>query len=286
MAYRELNDADYSALRKRLIKEKGSALQREFLGVLKDSTQFIAWIENATETHDEGTDFDLVSDKLSEDEFRELPASAEKDLFEKWEAITPAQACRATFWGYMTLRHIKEGKIEACYLAANGGTLPRGLERIDKALSGGDAKDIDNIVRTAIRRLSGLPEARGNRTVYVDCPFARAWWRGHIAREVCDTAQADLEKVTKVLRINQAYWENLINSAVSKSSVFGDTNIRASLIWALSDLIDNKDKKSLFVAKTIEKIIKRIGIRLAWQELSVFSADELKALFEKEFLSE
>ena len=29
-------------------------------------------------------------------------------------------------------------------------------------------------VRTVLRRLGGLPEVRGNRSVYVDCPFARA----------------------------------------------------------------------------------------------------------------
>lgn len=285
MAYREFNDADYTNLRKDLIREKGSELQKEFLHILKDSNQFTAWLEERVKIEEEGVDFDLVVDALSENEFKDLPALMEKELFGKWKAITPAQACRATFWGYMTLRHIKESKISSYYLAAKGGTLPGGLERIDAALRDGGAKGIDDIVRTALRRLSGLPGVRGNRTVYTDCTFARAWWRGHITREICEETPAAAEKITEILRVNQTYWENFINPAVSKNSVFGDTKIRASLIWALSDLLDDENKKPLFVAKNLEKIIKRVGVRLAWQELAVFPSKELKALFEKEFLA-
>lgn len=283
MTYKEFTDAEYSDLRKRLIKEKGSALQKEFLNILKDSDQFIPWVEGQI-TIKSGKDFDLVSDNLSESEFKDSPVSIEKELFDKWEDITPAQACRSTFWGYMTLQHIKEKKIHSHYLAANGGTLPSGLERIDGVLDSGEAVKIDGIVRTAIRRLSGLPEARGNRTVYVDCPFARAWWRGYITQEVYNITSANPKEVIEVLRVKQNYWEELINCAVSRNSVFGDTNIRAALIWALSDLLDDKSKKTLFEADTLKKVIKQVGVRLAWQELAVFSPDKLKTLFEKEFL--
>lgn len=279
MAYREFNGEDYTALRKKLLKEDGSAFQKEFLNALKDDEQFIHFIEERVKIEKEGEDFELLSDKRSESEFKRPPAAAEKELFQKWGAITPAQACRATFWGYMTLRHIKEGKINAHFLAANGGTLPGGLERIDAALSSGDEKSIDSIVRAALRRLSGLPEARGNRTVYVDCPFARTWWRGHIAQQVCETTDADLEKVIDTLRFSQGYWEKLIESVVSKNSVFGDIKIRAALIWALSERDDKGNVKAL------HSTIKQIGIRLAWQELAIFEPVDLKIIFEKEFLN-
>lgn len=279
MAYREFNGEDYTALRKKLLKEKGSAFQKEFLDVLKDNDQFIHFIEEQVKIEKDGEDFELLSDKRSESEFKRPPAAAEKELFQKWGAITPAQACRATFWGYMTLRHIKEGKINAHFLAANGGTLPGGLERIDAALSSGDEKSIDSIVRAALRRLSGLPEARGNRTVYVDCPFARTWWRGHIAQQVCETTDADLEKVIDILRFSQGYWEKLIESVVSKNSVFGDIKIRAALIWALSERDDKGN------VDTLNSTIKQIGIRLAWQELAIFEPVDLKIIFEKEFLN-
>ncbi len=284
MTYKELNDEDYSSLRSKLIKTKGSAEQKEFLEVLKDSNRFVEWMEGKVKTEESGKDFDLVSGKLTEHEFKEPPAQTEKELFGKWEKITPAQACRSTFWGYITLRHIKESKIDSSFLAANGGNLPGGLERIDAALSSDDDEKVDSIVRTALRRLSGLPEARGNRTVYVDCPFARAWWRCHIAEEVCETTEADTEKVMEVLRVSQAYWESLVNSVVSKNSVLGDEKIRATLIWILSEKFDGK-KSTFFVNTKLDHIIKSIGVRLAWQELSVFPLDELKVLFEKEFLT-
>ena len=287
MAYKELKDTDYSALRKRLIADKGGADQKEFLEKLKDSKDFIEWFREKVEV-EEGEDkiSNHLSDQLSEHEFKEPPKQAEEMLFEKWESIiTPAQACRSTFWGYVTLRHIEEGKIESYYLAANGGTLPGGLERIDKALNSGDLSSIDAVVRQAIRRLSGLPEARGNRTAYVDCPFGRAWWRCYMAQDVCkNTEKADAEKVMQVFRVSQAYWEKLIDSVVSKNSVFGGANIRAALIWALSEKI-NGEKSPLFVAGNLENIIKKIGIRLAWQELAIFTPEELRQLFENEFLA-
>lgn len=285
MSFRELNDASYSALRKNLTREKGSTVQRKFLEVLKDSEEFVQWFEGEVKSEESDDEFDLLSDQLSEHEFKEPTQQVEEELFEKWKAvISPAQACRSSFWGYVTLRHIKEGKIESSFLAANGGSLPGGLERIDKALKSGDASSMDGITRAAIRRLSGLPEARGNRTVYVNCPFARAWWRCHIAKNVCEATAADSDKVMGVLRVSQAYWESLVSSVVSKNSVFGDEKIRATLIWILSEKYTGK-KSPIFSDTRLKRTIKKIGVRLAWQELAVFNYDELKEIFKAEFLA-
>ena len=286
MTYRELNGEDFSLLRSKLIRVKGNSDQIEFLEVLKDSNRFVEWIESKVKIDEEGRDFDLISEELSEHEFKEPPVQMEQELFKKWEEITLAQACRATFWGYITLRHIKEGKIESSFLAANGGNLPGGLERIDAAQKAEDntAEARDSIVRTALRRFSGLPEARGNRTVYVDCPFARAWWRCYVAKNVCDETGADQDKVMELLRVSQTYWERLIDSIVSRNSVFGNEKIRAALIWALSEKFTGK-KTSFFTPDELVPILKAIGVRMAWQELAVFSPDELKRYFESEFLA-
>ena len=285
MTYRELNGEDFSALRRGLISIKGSFDQKELLEVLKDSSHFIEWIEAKVKIDEDGRDFDLLSNKINEQEFKESPKKVEQELFEKWESIiTPAQACRATFWGYVTLRHIKDDKIESSFLAANGGSLPGGLERIDRAQKTGNVEAINAIVLTALRRFSGLPENRGNRTVYVDCPFARAWWRCHIAKNVCDETGADKDKVMELLRFTQAYWEELINSVVSKNAVCGNEKIRAALIWALSEKFTGK-KTPYFTKDKLLPIIRKIGVRMAWQELAVFSPDELKRHFESEFLS-
>ena len=286
MAYLELVDDEYTTLRKDLLRDKGSSLQKEFLQVARDSETFVSWIEGCVGVEDKSVDipFDLWSDILSESEYKDPPKTVEKDLFEKWLDLTPAQASQETFWGHVTMEHIKKGVIEAPYLAANGGNLPGGLERIDKTLADGQEKAIDSTVRTILRRLSGLPEARGSKSVYVNCPFARAWWRGYVANQVCDATDADYGKVINTLRKSQEYWERLIVLIVSRNSVLGDTNVRTALIWALSELVGDSDNAELFKAKTLSQISRKIGIRSAWQELGVFSIGELKSIMDQQIL--
>ena len=105
----------------------------------------------------------------------------------------------------MTFRHIEEGRIESSFLAANGGGNVTGAQRIDAALNastgrGGDASLLDRCVRTVLRRLGGLPEARGNRSVYVNCPLARAWWRERLVAEVATDGAEGLEREIRVGR--------------------------------------------------------------------------------------
>ena len=110
-------------------------------------------------------------------------------LYSSWSYVAPALACRSTFWAAVTLNHVRHGLIDSAFLAANGGNLPGGAERIDFALndrSNSGPQRVDNCVRTVLRRLGGLPEVRGNRSVYVDCPFARAWWRERMIEQASE----------------------------------------------------------------------------------------------------
>ncbi len=281
--YEELEDASYTELRKNLLRSKGSLEQREFLSILRSSNEFSDWVRQKVKIETGGS-LPILEERLTEAEFKEPPKNIEKSIFDAWESISPADACRVTFWGYITLRHTEEGKIKSHYLAANGGTMPGGLERIDRILKEGNKNEVDRTVRAALRRMSGLPEARGNRSVYVNCPFARAWWRRYLANEVCEKTGAELTNVVKVLTVSQSYWEELITLVVSQNSVLGDANVRTALIWILSDFIHYEDKKKLFTTKTLGQIRQLIGIRSAWQELGVFSVEELKKIIKNEFI--
>ena len=270
MDYLEFNDGDYTELRKKLLK-KGSELQKGLLEATKDSESFIKWIRQNVNLKNEGKEFDLWSDKLSEAEYKSPPGNVGKNLFKMWEELTPVQASHETFWGYVTLEHIKQGIIESSYLAANDNPSLSGLGRIDQALSTDQEKPIDSVVRTILRQLSGLPEARGSKSVYVNCPFARAWWRGYVARQVCKETGADFNKIFTTLGgSSQEYWERLITLIVSRNSVLGDTKVRSTLIWTLSE------REEVKTAKTLTKITKQIGIQSALRELGVFEVDELK----------
>ena len=277
MDYEEFEDASYTSLRKDLIKSKGSQQQREFLIALRSSSHYSEWVRNKVKI-ESGEKLPILEENLTESEFKEPPRSTERQIFESWKAIPPASACRVTFWGFMTVRHIEEGRIQSSFLAANDGATPGGLDRIDRVLKEGNEKEIDDTVRTALRRMSGLPEARGNRSVYVNCPFARAWWRRYLANEVCENTGVGLTDVIKVLGSSQQYWEELINLVVSRNSVLGDAKVRIALIWALSEFVDEEEKKHLFQGKALKTIRRLIGIRSAWQELGVFSVEELKEL--------
>ncbi len=281
MGYWALNDADYTGLRKDLLKEKGSTLQQEFIAAAKSNSTFIAQIDQRIGLEKTGEPFKLLAEPLSEGEYKALPLTMEQQLFAQWAGIMPAQASEETFWGYVTLEHIRQGRIESGYLAANGGD--NGEERIDKALSDADVKSTDGVIRTILRRLGGLPE-RGRRSLYVDCPFARAWWRGYVAQQVCEETGAAHGKVAKVLGFTPTYWEKLIVLIVSRNAVLGDSKVRSALIWALSEWVEDDSKQTLFQSKTIQRISRQIGIRCAWQELGAFEARDLKQMIEQDFL--
>ena len=279
MNYKQFNDASYTALRKNLLRTKGSDEQKKFLKVLRSSTDYSAWMKKRVKIA-AGDDLPILEENLTEAEFTKPPKSTERQIFEFYESIPPASACRVAFWGFMTLRHIEKGRIQSSFLAADSGSPPSGLARIDQVLRDGSDKEIDGTVRRALRHMSGLPEARGNRSVYVNCPFARAWWRRYLARQVCDNTEAQLTAVAKVLGYSQEYWEGLINLVVSRNSILGDGKVRTALIWALSESVNEDEKNPLFKARSLQKMRRLIGVRSASQELGVFSVAELKNLME------
>ena len=277
MAYLEFDGGTYTQFWKNLLEHKGSDLQKEFLKAARDSKFFIQWIERDINCGNKGGEIDLLSDKLSEAEYKFPPRNVETKLFKMWEGLTPVQASRETFWGYVTLKHIKQGIIESHYLAIDVRSHLSGIEQINRALIDSQEKQIDIVVRNILRNLSGLPQ-RGTRSVYVDCRFARAWWRVFIAHQVHGEVDvADLN--TTLGGASKGHWGPLIDLIVSRYSILGDTKVRSALIWALSE--QEEAKKS----EVIKRIVKQIGIQSAWQELGVFDVGELKEQVMKPIIS-
>ncbi len=276
-SFEEFEDASYTSLRRDLIRSKGAGQQRKFLSVLRSSSDYVEWMRSQVKI-EAGKELPILEENLTEAEFKEPPRSTEQLIFEFWKRIPPASACRASFWGFMTLRHIEEGRIQSSFLAADNKAASSGLDRIERVLKAGGEKEIDDIVRAALRRMGGLPEARGNKSVYVNCPFARAWWRRYIAGEVHKNTDAALGDILRVLGSSQQYWENLISLVVSRNSIVGDMKVRTALIWALSESVNKEGRQHLFQASRLGTILRLIGIRSAQQELGVFPIEELKEL--------
>ena len=278
---KELRDAGYTSFRRSLLREKGSDRQKEFLEKVRDSSQFLDYVSGLPTVG--SLEVDLAPYTMTENEFKDPPADTERKLYVSWSALPPSVTCRSTFWACLTLEHIRHGYIQSAYLAANGGNLPGGAERIDFALddeSSQGPQRIDSCVRTVLRRLGGLPEIRGNRSVYVDCPFARAWWRERMVEQVAQGDEEVAAQVRDVIRISQTYWEKLVDRIVFRNSTFGSVNIRNAFLKALAQLLARNPESGLRSSSALQRICRRATVYQGGRELSILDDGELDDLMQ------
>ena len=279
--FTELTDSAYTQLRRNLLRFKGSDQQREFLAIVRDSAAILTYFSEIPRVGIR--EASLAPYPMTESEYKEPPDDTEHALYTAWSALTPSIACRSTFWANLTLAHIREDRIQSVYLAANGGTVATGAERIDLVLRDNTNRGphrIDSCVRTVLRRLGGLPEVRGNRSVYVDCPFARAWWRERIIEQAAGDDEQRARQVRFVVRISQTYWEKLVDRIVFRNSTFGSTNIRNALLRALGQFLHTKPKSELPTYQSFQRLCRRATAYQGSLELSVLSDAELDVLMQ------
>lgn len=277
--FKELSDTEYATFRRELLRVKGSERQRKFLEIVRDTDAFL---DHVSAIATEGTvDAALATEPMTESEYKDPPPDTEQALYVAWSSLAPAVACRTTFWANLTIEHIRAGRIQSTYLAANGGNLPGGAERIDFALDGTHGqgpRQIDECVRTVLRRLGGLREVRGNRSVYVDCPFARAWWRERFASQAANGNPHVASSVRAILRTNQTYWEKLIDRIVFRNSTFGSENIRGAFLRALAEFVQANPTSKLISSANLQRFCRRATTYQGVRELSILDDCELDAL--------
>lgn len=282
--YAEFDESRYAKLRRSLIRKsaRGSDVQRRFLEAARDTSAFLAYLGDALPVG-QGDELDPLADRMSEAEFGNPPSDTEWRLFEGWRELTPRIACRPAFWARVTQRHIEAGRIESWFLAANGGGTVSGLQRIDAALnrSGeGAVTMLDGCVRTILRRLGGLPEARGNRSVYVNCPLARAWWRERLVAEVATGEGEGLKREIRAVvhPESQQYWEDLVTFVVSRNSVFGSVNVRNILVQAMAGKLADDPRSRIRTAEGLRRVCRTVSAIQASRELSVMPEDEVRTI--------
>ena len=278
---KELADADYTRLRKSLLREKGSHRQTEFLESVRETSLFLGYVADLPTVG--SLEVDLAPYPMTESEFKDPPSDTERELYASWSDLTPSVACRSTLWACLTLEHIRKGHLESVYLAANGGNLPGGAERIDFALDDSTVQGpqkVDSCVRAVLRRLGGLPEIRGNRSVYVDCPFARAWWRERMVEQVARGDEEVAAQVRAVIRISQTYWEKLVDRIVFRNSTFGSVNIRNAFLRALGQVLDEDPGSGVKSSTELQRICRRATAYQGSRELSILDDDELDELMQ------
>lgn len=232
--YRRFCEKPYRRRLKALIEAKGDRRQKEFLEAVRDGRTLVNYMSELPV--DGIREVPLWEDPISERDFRSLPPNLELSLYRRWGEVPPEVASCSGFWGYVTTCHVRAGTIDSTHLAATN-PLP-GASAIDQALADDAPLAIDRCVRTALRRLGGLPPARGHRSVYVDCMFARAWWRERMVEEATSEVA---DRVRSLFRTRgKSVWEDLISRLIDKDglSVFGPLNVpndvRSALFLALA----------------------------------------------------
>ena len=290
MGYSEFDPGQFTRFHTRLLRTKGGCEQVEFLQAVMDSDFFIEYVESRVESTG-GSQADQFPGPLTEFSFKEMTHDQEHTAYTTWAELPPRVACRVSFWGKTTFEHVRTGKIpDSSWLAMNGGTRHEsGEERIELALaSSNEGRDaaIDNCVRTVFRRMSGLPAARGNRSVYVDSTFGRAWWRARIVdRVAARNGVESREGILAVVRLSQAYWEKLVTMIVSRGSVFGSIDIQDALISSLAKRLNENSDSRLKVSGVLDTAMRRISNIAAAREMGVLTFEEVGAIIDKVLLN-
>lgn len=279
--YAELDDGAYSTLQNRLIRDKGARIQREFLEAAKNSDDFLAFMERENLITTTGKDVGLFDGvRLTEQSFKDMTDDQERAAYEKWKDVPPRVACRPSFWAHVTLRHLEIGSIEAPYwLAANGGKSESGEERIDRALAdiGEKAnKLVDDCVRTVLRRMSGLRAARGNRSVFVNPSFGRAWWRERMVARILKRKNVEPRTaLSDVVRFRQGYWEGIVTMIVSRGSVFGSVDVQDAFVNSMAKHFISEPSTPLKNVEKLKDAMRRFSNIAASRELGALDFSEV-----------
>lgn len=291
-SYAELDSDKYTFFHKKLLWEKGGAYQIEFLNALSDAKRFVDFVRAEAPTVNGKPAALVPGELLTEQCFKEPPKNVERMVYDRLKDVPPRVACRASFWAEVTLRHIEEGAIEdPRWLVANSGQTETGAERIDKALAENgqeqlteDAQEqrkrgIDGCVRTALRHMSGLP-ARGNRSVFTDARFGRAWWRERLVSRILERG-SDVEgrsALLEVVRRSQTYWERLATMIVSRGAVLGSVNVQGAFINSLAKRFREDPETKLRDANTLRDALRRFSAISAARELGALEFSEIGAI--------
>ena len=285
--WQQLDTAEYTKFRNRLIphsKSRGNDEQIDFLKQCKNRDSFLQTMERIPKT--EGKQIPKLPDTMTEMEFKSPPRSREESIYQQWKGLTPFIASSSAFWAYVTIEHIQEGILEPSYLAGNGADGQTGQERIERALDavGDDKKKrIDDCIRTIFRQLGGLPGVRGNRSVYVDCPLARSWWRQRLVSRAAERTGLNAEIIGLSIRKTKTHWEQIVSAMVSRNTVFGLDKVQDALMAGLVPIFDPlheqyEEDDGRRTAKHVRNICQRLCFIGGSQEFGLCDIEELRAI--------
>ena len=270
--------------RRKAITEKGDDFQKEILTCILDSENFPPWLDEKINQPTEGDDIVFPSGcrRLCTKEYIEFPETTMRMYYSEWQDIPLSDAATPGFWAYVTRQAVVEHKIASHDLVLSSKESQpddsAGRSKIEEALESADdirSDKMDKLIRNFLRNLCGLHEVRSARSLYQDCPFARAWWQCHVGHKASPNDWYD--RILPMLR-EKPVWEIMSDRMVSGLAVIGDINIRNGVILYL---LEQKERKK----DDIRDLLARVGVMSGWCALGSFSAEEIKGKIPELFIS-
>ena len=190
------------------------------------STTFAQYLRHSLKSGStDGIAASTLPRRLTSSEFRDLPFNREREIYTALRGdVQPREASQPLFW---TLCHI-------AWLESD--SLPEDLD--EALLLHGRDKTAEQRTRNLLRRIGGLAHVRGKISVLVNCPVARAWWRGHVAWQASEYAGAALSELDahRVLQASNSAWEKLAGDSVHRITAANHPSFRAALIHQFADM--------------------------------------------------
>ena len=268
---------EYSVFQHHLLENKGGDAQENFLRNISKGPPFLAQVDGLSKKGSKSYPAPDWEHAFTYREFINPPPCTEAQIYEHWKELSPFVASRPSFWAQATTDVARAGYIHPNFLAGVRGV--PGEQRIARILSAQPSKERDNAidacVRDVLRRMSGIQRDRGNRSIFVNCILARAWWRERLVRRVAREIGETNLAVGVALRMSAQHWEYFATAMVSRNPVFGNEVVQNAAVANFMDL-------ELGVpASVIQKVCQQICVAGASQELSIISAKEIGLLMGK-----
>ena len=222
--------------------------------------------------------FSNFNEQLSENEFQQLHYLYHYPLL--WKVLnnnnfSTIDASNPLKWISISIQAIQNNIIQPYYLAYEDNN-KNGKNNIIEALrlsKQGNDKQLFKICRAILRHMFGAIQERGKKGIYQDIPFAIAWWKIFLAKEISKKAKIDEKKLYEYFNSNSTNYNELIMRMSSKLTVIADNNIRDGLFKYIIE-------KELTNTKDFKEIIRMIGIESSWRAMGSLDIEDNKKIIE------
>ncbi|MDD9860024.1 MAG: hypothetical protein OXU40_06205 [Nitrospira sp.] len=200
--------------------------------------------------------------RLSEREFLYPGRETQKEIWYTFKDLPAETMYCCSFWGYVIVRMIKDGRIDPLYLASGlNGRDKTGAYMVGDALKSNDRKQIDNCVRRILRSMCN-PAPRGKRVVFDDFCLGKAYWSCFWSHKMSSVIGLKFEQIREVL--DKDYYGAFAGKMHSGLSYISSQNVLGGLLLYLKEARGKKP-----TSKQLEEIIDKVSYLSAWKAIEI-----------------